>query len=537
MADSLTTERGLDHQIMWRYLRQLLDRVGTVVDDEVSNECVDIIVDLLGADRGFVLLRSTDRTTRVVNARANSKVLEATEREEISRTIVREALESGTLARWNQLESVTSSASIRHLGIVASMAAPIPGRAGGPPRGVLYVDFRKRARVLTILHGEFLQASAVVMGTLLDQLDSARIAREHLVEAKANCVESRRTPPLDELLDYESLRHSRDEIASAIASEAPILILGESGTGKTLMAQAIAEASGRRPIVRAVLGMSDDLNTITSELFGHERAAFSGAVGKRVGLVEYADNGTLILDELLNLPPHAQKLLLDFTQFGRYRPLGHSRAEPKSARIRIIAATNGDLDLAMQTGRFREDLYHRLAAVVLHLPPLRDRRHDIPALAERTLRAADPTREWSLTVPLRQLLLTPTLAWSGNIRQLEQVILRARERALLKDPNASTLDPRHVEPRDLDRKALDLPARPAGTAEPPVNGDGSIAAKWESLQADQARIKAHEEDLLREALLRHDSVIAKVARELGIARTTLASRLEALGIRPVRRTE
>src|SRR5438477_9590402 len=102
---------------------------------------------------------------------------------------------------------------------------------------------------------------------------------------------------------------------SALAGTSSILVLGESGTGKTLLAQAIAEASGRRPIVRAVLGTSDDLNTVTSELFGHERGSFSGASGTRMGLVEYAHKGTLILDEVLNLSPHAQKLLLDFTQF------------------------------------------------------------------------------------------------------------------------------------------------------------------------------------------------------------------------------
>src|SRR4029079_19208768 len=193
---------------------------------------------------------------------------------------------------------------------------------------------------------------------------------------------------------------------------------------KTLLAQAIAEASAKRPIVRATLGGSDDLNTITSELFWHERGAFSGATGRRVGLVEFANNGTLILDELLNLPPHAQKLLLDFTQFGTYRPLGYDRAEPKKARVRIVGATNGDLRAAMRDGRFREDLYHRLAAVVIALPSLRERRGDIPALAERTLRRDDSSEVCTLSIATRQLLVAPALECSGNVRQLERVVAR-----------------------------------------------------------------------------------------------------------------
>src|SRR5687767_14987062 len=143
----------------------------------------------------------------------------------------------------------------------------------------------------------------------------------------------------------------RRELQSAIHGESTILILGESGTGKTLLAHAIAEASGRLPVVRAVLGSSDDLNTITSELFGHERGAFSGALTRRTGLFELAHGGTLILDELLNLPPPAQQLLLDFCQFGTYRPLGYDRREPKRAEVRIIACTNGDIERALAEGR------------------------------------------------------------------------------------------------------------------------------------------------------------------------------------------
>jgi DNA-binding NtrC family response regulator len=312
------------------------------------------------------------------------------------------------------------------------------------------------------------------------------------------------------------------ELRSAIEGTSTILLLGETGTGKTLFAQAIAEASSRRPIVRAVLGASDDLNTITSELFGHERGAFTGAIGKRVGLVERADGGTLILDEVLNLPMHAQQLLLDFTQFGEYRPLGYTRAQPKRARVRIVAATNGDLKAAIGERRFRQDLYFRLASVPIELPPLRARREDVPDLAIHTLRRTDPARAWTLSPALQQLLASRAFEWPGNVRQLERVIERARERAMFLDPNATQLAPDHVDLAD---------ARGSGDGEEVLGRDEGLGHLWQHLQADRSALDRRERILLERALETSSGVVSRAARALGLARTTLSSRLDAYGLR------
>jgi transcriptional regulator with GAF, ATPase, and Fis domain len=519
-------QSAIGHEHLWRALGQLVDRVfGALGGDAALDDCLDIVVELLGADRGLVLLTMEDGTTQAINARRKGASLTAFEREEISKTIVREALDTGRCVVFQP--NIQTIKSVTALGIVGALAIGLRAGAADGRRAVLYVDFRDIKKSIGQHHVDFFSSAAHLIGAVLEEHARGETTRAHLREAQGHTTEARRTPPLTDLLGTPSMRPLLDEIKASLNSNASILIVGESGTGKTLLAHAIAEASGRRPIVRAMLGASDDLNTITSELFGHERGSFSGAANKRVGLVEFANEGTLVLDELLNLPMHAQKLLLDFTQFGTYRPLGYQRAEPKKSSIRIIAATNGDLKTAMRDGRFREDLYHRLAHVVLEVPPLRSRRDDIPLLAESTLRRIDPARPWSLSVPLRRLLLSHSISWSGNVRQLERVISRARDRALMRDPEANVLVPEHLEARDLD--GVEPTSNVQST--PPAKEGDVAASTWQQLQAERSRIDEREVDVIRAALARNGGVIAHAARELGVARTTLSSRIDALGLK------
>ena len=534
MSDEpLSRQATLDADAMWSTTRRLLDRLfGVLESDDPMDDCLDAVVDVLGADRGLLLLTSSDGGALAVNGRGGGRALTSVEREEVSRTVVRTAMDTRRCVQWDPLTAAGGqSSSIASLGIIAALAAPLfVAGSRDRLRGVLYVDFRDARRFVSDRHVEFFASAALLFGAVLEQHDRARGVREQLREAQSHCTEVRRTPPLTDLLAFPSMRAVQRELDSALRSESPILITGESGTGKTLLAQAIAEASGRRPIVRAVLGASDDLNTITSELFGHERGAFSGATTKRMGLAEFADGGTLILDEILNLPSHAQQLLLDFTQFGTYRPLGYARAEPKRARVRLIAATNGDLRAAIRERRFREDLYYRVAAVTLELPPLRERRQEIPALVESTLRHVDPSRAWTLSLPLRRLLVSPTLDWSGNVRQLERAVERARERAVARDPEATVLTPEHLESRDVDHasiaEAQDSPSSPP---------DEPLGATWQKLQAARAHLDEREQAVLKQALAQSGGVVAQAARELGIARTTLSSRIDTLGIREPKR--
>jgi transcriptional regulator with GAF, ATPase, and Fis domain len=337
-------------------------------------------------------------------------------------------------------------------------------------------------------------------------------------------------PSLASILAASGLEALRGDVEVCLGLESPVLIVGESGTGKTLLATAIAEASGRAPIVRAMLGTSDDLNTIASELFGHERGAFSGAAYARKGLVDLADGGTLILDEVLNLSLHAQQLLLDLTQYGTFRPLGWQERAPKLARVRIVAATNGDLARAVADGRFRRDLYYRLAGTVLRMPPLRERRTDLTELALSALHRIDPSRRWSLTDGARRVLRSPAHEGPGNVRELEMVMARARARAVARDPHCARITEEHFGPRFAAEAPAEVATIDGGAP------DESLADAWARVVRERSRLESEERDILEAAVRAHRGVLAHAARDLRMPRTTLISRLARAGISTSQRT-
>jgi DNA-binding NtrC family response regulator len=388
--------------------------------------------------------------------------------------------------------------------------------------GAMYLEFPgdqgTRAETLA-----FIESVAALLGGMIAQQTRIETTSEDLlVERATDRHES--YLELDQLLAPESMRGIRDELRAAMQSGASIMILGESGTGKTQLGTAFARASCQEPIVRATLGMADDLNTITSELFGHERGAFSGAVSKRKGLVEHADGGTLILDEVLNLPSNAQKLLLDFTQFGLYRPLGYQGREPKTAKVRLISVTNGDVQQAIKDRRFRQDLYYRLAKVPIVLPPLRERRQDIPKIATLFLHHLDSQAGWELSPDALDLLTSDHLPWEGNIRELEAVLERARNRARASEDDDAVIDARHL---DLPE---DASSPPAPKESPETLEGGDIATRWQKILDTREGLEASEKAIIEETLAACEGFVARAARVLSMSRTGLISRMATLQI-------
>jgi two-component system response regulator HydG len=214
-------------------------------------------------------------------------------------------------------------------------------------------------------------------------------------------------------------------IRQAAPGDASILITGESGTGKELVARALHHDSPRaeRPFV-PVNCAAVPAGLLESELFGHVRGAFTGAVATRRGLIREAEGGTLFLDEIGDMAPELQAKLLRAIEDRAVRPVGRDETVPVD--LRLIAATNKDLVVRIQEGVFREDLYYRLAVIPIHLPPLRERREDIPLLAEHFLRRAVTTSGKPIhgftPVAMAALLRHP---WPGNVRELENVVERA----------------------------------------------------------------------------------------------------------------
>jgi DNA-binding NtrC family response regulator len=213
------------------------------------------------------------------------------------------------------------------------------------------------------------------------------------------------------------------QIAHAAAADAPVLIIGESGTGKELVARAVHQHGNRatRPFVPINCGALTE-TLLESELFGHIKGSFTGAISDSKGVFQTAHTGTVFLDEVGEMSPALQVKLLRVLQEGEVRPVGSSRT--MKVDVRIVAATNVDVERAVADGKFRQDLYYRLGVVIINIPPLRERREDIPLLVERFVRAASAKAGKRVELSQAALDALSSYHWPGNVRELENLIER-----------------------------------------------------------------------------------------------------------------
>ncbi|HHB12930.1 MAG TPA: sigma-54-dependent Fis family transcriptional regulator [Chromatiales bacterium] len=305
------------------------------------------------------------------------------------------------------------------------------------------------------------------------------------------------------------LRRVQETIRAVAPEDITVLIHGESGTGKELVAQSIHQHSPRSErnfVVVDCCTLQKDL--FESELFGHEKGAFTGADRQKKGLIEAAEGGTLFLDEIGEIDEAAQAKLLRLLETGQYRRLGGTRM--LKADVRIVAATNRDLEAMARTGEFRADLYYRLSAFVLAVPPLRERREDIPVLAEHFLRNHDfscrVSKQWTQQA-IRKLV---AYEWPGNVRELRNVV----ERAIILSRDSRKIRPEHIV---------------FGTREP--EHPGAVRLVFEH----QPTLEEIEARYLADLLERYSGHRSKVAEVMGVSERSVYRMIRKYGLETLSR--
>jgi len=335
------------------------------------------------------------------------------------------------LFRWRPL--LIGSVLLLMLGSLLVSLLPVPTvLAAGNITGTVYQDYNANgARDTSGTAPNFVQGNLAILPA-----DLANDFLPEFLQRSAERIERLAQGPTEGTPEFGKILHQSDAVRQQVglarriaAHDVPVLILGETGTGKELFAEAIYAASERagKPFVAVNCGaLSPEL--ANSELFGHVKGAFTGAVAARKGHFQEANSGTLFLDEVGDLPLETQVRLLRALQAKEVTPLGDSK--PVKVNVRIIAATHRDLAADVATGRFREDLFHRLAVGILRLPPLRERDGDTDLLADTFLaqinadaQGKPEAQEKKLSANARKLLAQHT--WPGNIRELYHTLLRA----------------------------------------------------------------------------------------------------------------
>jgi anaerobic nitric oxide reductase transcription regulator len=352
-------------------------------------------------------------------------------------------------------------------------------------------------------------------------IEALEIKTEKMCQVSRHLVQDARSLKGEELIGTSAVtRRLRQEIELIARSDFSVLITGETGAGKEVVARAVHAASKRREHPLLYLNCATlPQSLVESELFGHVRGAFTGAVADRAGKLELADEATLFLDEIGELPLDIQPRLLRFLQAGEVQRVGSNRT--RALNVRLLAATNRDLADAVQKERFRADLFHRLNVYPIHVPPLREHLEDIPLIAGRFCEVI--RRQLGVgAVRFRPDTFSAlqSYAWPGNVRELENVIVRAVLRASAEHPDEElvVVAPQHI-------------GGEIASPEKPVEWRKGTAGQIAPAKPLKAASEDFQRDLIRAAVEKNDGNWAAASRELGINRSNLHKLAKRLGIR------
>ena len=510
---------------------------------------VDAAIHLTGAERGFLVLGQAEEST-VEIARNFAQEEVHTPEFKISRTIAQRVMANGVAELTTNAQAddrFRGLASVEEMRLRSVVCIPL--RIRGAVEGVLYVDnrlqdqvFLEREKSLLVSLADHagiaihnartmneLRAKQSELETAVDRVAQLNAALKGQVREQQTELESMRSQLSESRSDGRGFRYDYSTIIGEsrrmremfalldkyIEAADPVMILGESGTGKELIARVLHRAGPRRgkPFVSENCAALPE-SLLESELFGYAKGAFTGAASSRKGLLVSADGGVLFLDEIGEMPLDLQKKLLRVLQEGEVRPLGSH--ETVSVDVRVVAATNRNLEEMVREGDFREDLYYRLAVLPVHVPALRERRDDIPMLVDRfLLDIANENGGPRSRVSADAMAVIAAYRWPGNVRELQNEIRRA---AILSDGvvlvshlSESVRDP--ATDTVLDGVELD---------------DGQVPVERGTTLPDMVR--ALEEREIGKALRQAESNKSRAAEMLGLSRFALQRKLDKYGL-------
>src|SRR5580692_1433697 len=470
---------------------------------ELLSGLLDTLIEGLGADRGFVVVREGGEFRATAARNFRSEALSRAE-EVVSRSIARNVMESGRtvlIGDASTTEPYSKQPSIQQLSLRSVLCAPLV--TCDEAFALIYLENRRVSNCFT-----------EDQRSLLDEV--CALAAPRLRSAVAMSQAQRRAEALEHthsqsdgiLTADPEMSRVLQTVKQIAITDLPVLIQGETGTGKELIARAVYRHSTRvRGPFIALNCAAIPATLIGSELFGFVQGAFTGANRDRVGFIGAAHRGTLFLDEIGDLPLDLQPHLLRVLQSGEFTRLGNSRTE--QVDVRFIAATNRDLDSEVKAGRFRADLFFRLSAVTLRLPPLRDRPHDTRLLAEHFLRTA--AARYGRPVPrLTEDCLSALTAYSfpGNVRELESEMARLVALASADVPCGTDLLNDRIRCR----------------------GNGQSAVSSKAPPVAPMSLKEMEKQLILSVLQHTGGNRTRAAEVLGISREGLRTKLQRLQI-------
>ncbi len=463
-------------------------------------------IDLSGTDRGFVVLVEGDALDFALAENLDWSEVEQPAFE-VSKTLIRKAITDAKPIFLRLSDGGDEHEAARSLAeIGAHSVACVPLVRSGGALGVLYLDGRDPAHVFTGATERLIELFASQAAAALENARAHRAKSQALAAAEATIRRQRGEEERRER--YHGLIGASDEMQDLyrkldliLPTDAPVLILGETGTGKELVARLVHKGgprSNREFVATNCASMSETL--LETELFGHERGAFTGADRPRAGLFEQAHGGTLFLDEVGDMSPRMQADLLRALQSGEVRRIGGSQT--KRVDVRVIAATHRDLERLIRRGEFRQDLYFRLNVLSVRLPALREHTADIPLLARELLTRLTPEGR---AIPViseratRRLLSHP---WPGNVRELENVVRR------LLVLGVETIEVEHLPEEIFGQRSQQGAARSTSS------------------------LRSLEADAIRRAVDAAGGSRTEAARRLGIDRKTLYLKLKRLDLEP-----